>query len=271
MGWVVHRTTIEYIASVNTPDYSPAIWIINPDLSLLLDIVPWKYWKVSGDSVLEMSQAEKDVVDGIEDAEQHHRDFEFSDEFITNSLVDIWGTPILVGANSVLLIPKRIRGGIVTLKAGDAADRLVVHNQGGKAFMLARSCLLNVNLETAQLADSYTEVGLSVDAVDGLMSDDVVKFTRDGTGNWFARCISGSSETYIDTGVAAVDDEYLHLEIKMIDGSVSFRINGVLVATIDTNVPDDMLEIYIGQKTTTGSATRLVRVDRVWGSSRTQK
>ena len=63
MAHVVHRTTVEYRTSVNTPDFDPQDWIINPDLSALLGIVPRVYWKVSGDSVLEMSQAEKDARD----------------------------------------------------------------------------------------------------------------------------------------------------------------------------------------------------------------
>lgn len=62
MSDVVHRTTVEYRQSVDTDDYSPVTWIINPDLSALTS-VPQKYWKVSGDSVLEMNQTEKDAVD----------------------------------------------------------------------------------------------------------------------------------------------------------------------------------------------------------------
>jgi len=61
MAHVVHRTTVEYKASVHTPDYPSATWIIDPDLSALVGVAT-KYWKVSGESVLEMTQAEKDVV-----------------------------------------------------------------------------------------------------------------------------------------------------------------------------------------------------------------
>lgn len=62
MSDVVNRTTGQYLKSVNTPDYPEADWIINPDLSAL-GRVPQIYWKVSGDSVIEMTQAEKDTVD----------------------------------------------------------------------------------------------------------------------------------------------------------------------------------------------------------------
>lgn len=65
MGHVVNKTTVEYKHSVNTPDYDIADWLINPDLSGVSG-VPQKYWKIEGSplAVLEMSQAEKDVVDG---------------------------------------------------------------------------------------------------------------------------------------------------------------------------------------------------------------
>lgn len=62
MANVLHRTTLEERYSVNTPDYPVVDWIINPDLSGVVG-VPKKYWKITGDVVSEMNQAEKDVVD----------------------------------------------------------------------------------------------------------------------------------------------------------------------------------------------------------------
>lgn len=62
MSDVVNKTTLQYLKSVNTPDYPTEDWLINPDLSAL-SAVPQMYWKVSGELVLEMTQAEKDVVD----------------------------------------------------------------------------------------------------------------------------------------------------------------------------------------------------------------
>lgn len=55
--------TPQYLKSVNTPDYeSDPNVIVNPDISAL-GSVPLKYWKREKDNVLEMTQAEKDVVD----------------------------------------------------------------------------------------------------------------------------------------------------------------------------------------------------------------
>jgi hypothetical protein len=67
MATVVNRTAVplEILYSVNTPDYDPAYWIINPDLTIL-ETVPLKYCKVSGDLIVEMTAAEKAAVDAAE-------------------------------------------------------------------------------------------------------------------------------------------------------------------------------------------------------------
>jgi len=65
MANVLNRTSKQYVASANTPEYPVAEWIINPDLSGVVG-VPTKYWSISGDTVMEMSQAEKDAVDTAE-------------------------------------------------------------------------------------------------------------------------------------------------------------------------------------------------------------
>jgi len=62
MAIVINRSTVQVVYSANTPDYPTENWIINPDISSLTG-VPKKYWKISGDSVLEMDQSEKDAVD----------------------------------------------------------------------------------------------------------------------------------------------------------------------------------------------------------------
>ena len=62
MSNVVHRTTKKYLRSVNTPDYPVEDWIINPDLSAVVQ-VPNKYWKIAGDVVTEMDLTEKSAVD----------------------------------------------------------------------------------------------------------------------------------------------------------------------------------------------------------------
>lgn len=65
MADVLNRTTKQFLRSVNTPEYDPADWIVNPDLAAVAG-VHRKYWKIDGDTVLEMSTAEKQAVDDQE-------------------------------------------------------------------------------------------------------------------------------------------------------------------------------------------------------------
>lgn len=62
MGWAVHKTTLQYIKSVNTPDYDPAVWFLNPDLTAVL-ATPQKYWKNSGGSIVPMTATEQQAID----------------------------------------------------------------------------------------------------------------------------------------------------------------------------------------------------------------
>ena len=67
MANVLHRTTKQYLTSVNTPDFPVLDWIHNPDLSAVTGFAP-KYWTISGDAVALMSQSERDAVDVAEAA-----------------------------------------------------------------------------------------------------------------------------------------------------------------------------------------------------------
>jgi len=56
MANVLNKFTKQYLESINTPDYSPSDWIINPKLP---DCDP-KYWIIEDDNVREMTQLEKE-------------------------------------------------------------------------------------------------------------------------------------------------------------------------------------------------------------------
>jgi len=62
MSYAINRITNQYIKRAHTPSLNPAVWLINPDLSAVRNI-PAKYWKVSGNSVVEMNNTEKAIID----------------------------------------------------------------------------------------------------------------------------------------------------------------------------------------------------------------
>lgn len=68
MANVIHRTTLEFRPSVNTPDHPEPTWKHNPNMTAVA-AVPFKYWKAppswDGDvGPVEMTAPEKATVDG---------------------------------------------------------------------------------------------------------------------------------------------------------------------------------------------------------------
>lgn len=67
MSAVIHRTTLQYIPSVNEPDYPEPTWKWNPNMSAVIG-VPQQYWKAPADwtgdaGPLEMTAGEKTAAD----------------------------------------------------------------------------------------------------------------------------------------------------------------------------------------------------------------
>jgi hypothetical protein len=76
MADLLHRTTKRLLLSVNTPTYVPAWrkgepapedgdWIVNPDLAAVKGL-PTKYWRLDGNKVSPMDDAEQAAVDQAE-------------------------------------------------------------------------------------------------------------------------------------------------------------------------------------------------------------
>lgn len=51
MANVLNRVTKEYLVSVNTPEYDPSVWIINPDMSAVQN-QPVRYWMINDDDTV---------------------------------------------------------------------------------------------------------------------------------------------------------------------------------------------------------------------------
>ncbi|MNK54739.1 hypothetical protein D3C87_737310 [compost metagenome] len=65
MASVLHRISKQYLDSANTPDYDPVSWIINPDLSAVIGLLP-KYWIIEGDSIRAATTEERTDIDDLE-------------------------------------------------------------------------------------------------------------------------------------------------------------------------------------------------------------
>jgi len=59
MSTIINKTTLQIIPSADTGKYPESEWIYNP----ILPNCDQKYWKISGNTVVEMEQSEKNIVD----------------------------------------------------------------------------------------------------------------------------------------------------------------------------------------------------------------
>lgn len=62
MATVLNRTTKQFLASVNTPDFPTGSWIHEPDMTAVVGFGS-QYWIITGDVVTLMDQAARDAVD----------------------------------------------------------------------------------------------------------------------------------------------------------------------------------------------------------------
>ncbi|GAH29313.1 unnamed protein product, partial [marine sediment metagenome] len=100
----------------------------------------------------------------------------------------------------------------------------------------------------------------------GLYLDDnnYIAFRAD-TGispNWKAVCRVGGAETEVDTGIPLADAKISLEMITISAGEVRFNVDGVLKATIDTNVPAVALQAFLKVETL-GAFARWLDVDAV--------
>lgn len=98
MADVINRATLEIRRSVHTPNFPTADWIVNPDLSALAG-VPVRYWKVVGDTVVEMTTPEKDAVDAAVAAAKAAQELSANTDFsealqVRNSARDAAALPV---------------------------------------------------------------------------------------------------------------------------------------------------------------------------------
>lgn len=62
MSTVFHRTMLERRENVSAASFDPAVWLADPDLTPVAGVSD-EYWKIVGDSVVEMTPAEKAAKD----------------------------------------------------------------------------------------------------------------------------------------------------------------------------------------------------------------
>jgi hypothetical protein len=96
----------------------------------------------------------------------------------------------------------------------------------------------------------------------GFIYDKAGDYLGTASDNWLAVTRDSNSSTIVDTGVAVIDSAYVRLMIKYTPTSIAYFINGVLVATITTNINTSTgHDIFAIQKTSAGTINQQINVD----------
>lgn len=175
MADILHRTTKQLLLSVSTPRYPAVDWIRDPDLSAVAGI-PSKYWKITGDVVAAMTEAEKDAEPGLLDAFKAGLGAEITAMMKVHIEADGYEYPATSG-NIFDLSPEdqtnllgfdlkaalltypyviRARDGVTTYSITDEAD---AHNLVSAAFVAKETEMSIARAASAAVTDATTHVG----------------------------------------------------------------------------------------------------------------
>jgi|GEM_PF-2594364 len=220
------------------------------------------------EEITAVSQLETDIVKGA----SYFNDF---DGFLSPSTND--GNFFAQGAG----------GGVIGLESDGAFDEDDVLILRCTALMGSRAAFFNINtttvayknieymvkLRVANLATTEnkflfmygrasTAVISSSTTCYGFIYDKAGGYLGTASDNWLAVTRNGLNSTVVDTGIPVIDSAYVRLMIKYTPNSIAYFINGVLVATITTNINTstghDILAI---QKTAAGTTNQDVFID----------
>ena len=96
----------------------------------------------------------------------------------------------------------------------------------------------------------------------GLFYDKAGDYLATPSNNWLAATRNQANITIVDTGIPVIDSAYVRLMIRFTPTSIAYFIDGVLVATITTNIStSNAHDIFAIQKTAAGTINQQINVD----------
>jgi hypothetical protein len=250
---VINRITFEFRESVNTPDFDPADWIINPDLSAVAGLSR-HYWKVVGDTVQPMTAAERRAADRTLARLSPQR---FEDDFI-GELGARWTKSVQGALSDATLVSPGGEGGIVRLVAnpanGDFAQIATTQCQFTVQDGLAVRFVFRKVTDTNQRC----AFGLTFNV------NNQARFRSVNGNNWFGDCVVGGVLTAVNLNYPS-DLDWHVFTLRATPTELRFVIDNIDYGQIAlVNVPNVPLEIFAGIEALTGAATiREAHLDRV--------
>ena len=164
------------------------------------------------------------------------------------------GAAVAIGAD--------VAGGVITMTSAATTDDDGSSIQGNEIFALAsgRDIWFRANIQSSNADDMDLCAGLTVNFATNpeamlTAADRIVFQINDGDGSILCKTEKNGTETSTDSGVDAADATNVELAFHVVGTSyVEFFVDGSLVATHTTNLPDDE-ELTVGVMQLSGSAT----------------
>jgi len=110
-------------------------------------------------------------------------------------------------------------------------------------FSVAKNAIHTSRWRVSSLTSMSGEVGFEPTTPDNATDWLAFIYNSDIGANWQAQSAAGGVTTTIDTGVAA-DTSYHEFRIETTSGTLKYFLDGVLVATITTNISALLLQPY---------------------------
>ena len=144
----------------------------------------------------------------------------------------------------VIVIADDAAGGHLTLTTNDADDDSIEMQMNGEAWKLAtgKTLVFEVRMKGADVSEFDWFVGLAITdtTVMTAVTDRIGFECPDSTGDIDAICEKDSSQTTTDSAQDLADDTFVTLRFEAEGtGKVRYYVDGSLVATHTTNIPEN--------------------------------
>lgn len=185
------------------------------------------------------------------------------DDFVSGSLTSLGigalGWNLRTSAGSADSHPAEVdHPGVIEIRTSTSGDVTALCLNGPTAdidgtFMFGDVALTLFVVAALDSVNVTYRLGLFSDA-DGNPPSNGVYFEHLNTDtNWFAVCRQGGTQTRVDTNLA-LSSEWLVMKLVRSGSSMKFYLDGALVATIDTNLPGDAVDLSPSMEVVPSSA-----------------
>jgi hypothetical protein len=170
----------------------------------------------------------------------------FYDDFTGTNYEDRWWTTRGTGGSLALQTDGSIR---VRATANNSFE---MYQNDLPDFFVAKNATMMFRYKLNVTTSIQGEVGFEAASPNNTLDWVTLYYDSAVGSNWQAQAAAGGTSTTVDTGVAA-DANYHEFKIITRNGEITYYIDGVLVATITTNITSLALQPYAYIVSKTGS------------------